>query len=109
VAQLFSLGGMTTMNMKHIGEQIVRGLSAGCIVVILVQLYFWLTFRSRHPIEIDKLYAATVETLFICGLTLLVASLAMSGSSPKLAARGVIIAVLTILAAIFTPLNVVRA
>ena len=97
------------MNMKRIGEQIVRGLSAGCIVIIFVQLYFWLTFRSRHPVELDKLYGATVETLFISGFILLVASLAMSGSSPRLSAWGVIIAVLAILAGVISPLNVVRA
>jgi hypothetical protein len=97
------------MNMKRIGEQIVRGLSFGCGGAILIQLYFWLTFHSRRPVEIDKLYEATVEVLFISGFTLLVASLAISGSRPKLAAWGVIIAVLAILAAIISPLNVVRA
>ena len=97
------------MNMKRIGEQIVRGLSAGCIVVLFIQLYFWLTFHSRRPVEIDKLYEATFDTLFISGFMLLVASLAMSVSSPKLSARGVIIALLAILAGFISPLNVVRA
>jgi hypothetical protein len=100
---------MQTPQKRSIGQQIVCGLSAGCGVVVLVQLYFWLTFHSRRPVEIDKLYGATVEVLFISGFTLLVASLAISGSRPKLAAWGVIIAVLTIMAAIISPLNVVRA
>jgi hypothetical protein len=94
---------------RSIGQQIVRGLSAGCGVVILVQLYFWLTFHSRRIVENDKLYEATSEVLFIGGFILLIASLAMSVSRPKLAAWGVIIAVLAILAAIISPLNVVRA
>jgi hypothetical protein len=100
----------TSQKSQHgIGHQIVRGLSVGCGVVILIQFYFWLTFHSRRPIEIDKLYEATNGTLFISGFTLLIASLTMSVSSPRLAAWGVLIAVLTVLAGCFSPLNVVRA
>ncbi len=57
----------------------------------------------------DSLYEATNVVLFISGFTLLIASLAMSISRPKLAAWGVIIAVLAILTGIISPLNVVRA
>jgi hypothetical protein len=100
----------TTQKPKgSFGEQIVRGLSVGCSFLMLVQFYFWLTIRSRHPIEMDKLYGSTVEVLFISGLLLFIASAAMFGSRPKLAAWGVIVAVLTILAGIISPLNVVRA
>ena len=92
-----------------IGEQVVRGLSVGCSLLVFIQVYFWLTFHSRRPVEIDKLYAATNEALFISGLTLLIASLAMLGSRPKLAGWGMMIALVAILAGWFSPLIVVRA
>ena len=79
------------------------------MVVMLVQFYFWLTFHHRRPIEMDSLYEATNVVLFIIGITLFIASLAMSISRPKSAAWGVIIAVLAILTGIISPLNVVRA
>ena len=100
---------MQTPQKRSFGQQILCGLSAGCLVVILVQLYFWLTFHSRHPREMDKLYEATSEVLIFSGITLFLASLAMSGSRSKLVAWGLLIAVLAILAAIISPLNVVRA
>jgi hypothetical protein len=59
--------------------------------------------------EIDKLYEATSEVLLVNGITLFFASLAMSGSRSKAVAWGLIIAVLAIVAAIISPLNVVRA
>ena len=100
---------MQTPQKRSIGQQIVCGLSAGCGVIILVQLYFWLTFHSRRPVEIDRLYEATSESLLISGILLFIASLAISGSRSKLVALGLIIAVLAILAAIISPINVVRA
>ena len=92
-----------------IGQQVVRGLCAGCGVLVLIQLYFLLTFHYRHPVEMDKLYGATNEVLFISGFALLIASLAICISRPMLAAFGVLVALVTILAAFFTPLNAVRA
>jgi hypothetical protein len=100
---------MQTPQKRSIGQQIVCGLSVGCGGVILVQLYFWLAFHSRRPVEIDRLYEATSEVLLVSGIMLFIASLAMSGSRSKLVAWGLIIAVLAILAAIISPLNVVRA
>jgi hypothetical protein len=99
----------TQKRKRSLGEQIVRGLSVGCGFLMLFWLYLWLTFRPRHPVEIDKLYEATGEVLFISGLLLFAASLPIFSSRPKLAAFGVIVAVLTILAALFSPVNFVRA
>jgi len=100
---------MQTQQKRSIGQQIVCGLSAGCGGLILVQLYFWLTFHSRRPVEIDRLYEATSEALIVCGITLFIASLAISGSRTKLGTWGLIIAVVAILAALISPLNVVKA
>ncbi len=95
--------------MQSIGEKIVRGLSVGCGLLILVQCYFWFTFHYRRPAEIDTLYEATNEVLWVSGLMLLFISLAIIYDSPKLSALGAIIAVLTIFAVSFSPLYVVRA
>jgi hypothetical protein len=97
------------MNMQSIGEKIVRGLSVGCGLLILVQCYFWFTFQSRRPAEIDTLYETTNDFLWVSGLILLFTSLAIIYDSPKLSALGAIIAVLTILAAFNSPLYVIRA
>jgi hypothetical protein len=100
----------TTQKQKaSLGAQIVRGFSAGCSFVVLVQLYYWLAFHPRRTAENDKLYEATNEVLFVSGFILLIASLALSGSRPKLAACGIIIALITILAGFFSPLRYVRA
>lgn len=101
----------TSQKPKHsIGQQIFYGLFAGCSFELLVQINFWLAFRSRHPIEIDKLYEAAGVVLLVSGVLLFIVLLAMSGSKSKLVVWSLIIALLAILAAtIFSPLNVVRA
>ena len=57
----------------------------------------------------DQLYGPTNEVLMFSGLALLVASFLIGFSNRKLAERGVIIAILAILASQISPLNVVRA
>jgi hypothetical protein len=101
---------MQTPQKHSIGQQIFYGLFASCSVELLIQLYFWLTFRSRHPMEIDRLYEAAGLVLLGSGVLLFFVSLAMTRSKSKMVVWGLIIALLAILAAtIFSPLNVVRA
>ena len=101
---------MQTSQKRSIGQQIFYGLFAACSVELLIQLYFWLTFRSRHPIEIDRLYGAAGLVLLGSGVLLFFVSLAMARSKSKMVVWGLIIALLAILAAtIFSPLNVVKA
>lgn len=88
----------------------VRGLCYSCVLLLLIQLYFWVTFQTRRGhAAMDQLYFATDEVLFFSGLVLLAGSVLMSFSNRRLAGWGVIIAILSILASLISPVNVVRA
>jgi hypothetical protein len=96
--------------MRSIGQQVFNGLLAGCLAVMCIELYFDVRFHYfRIPREIRELIMATDEVLFITGFALLIASLAMSFSKPKLGGWGLIVGVLAILAASSSPANYVRS
>jgi hypothetical protein len=71
-----------------IGQQVVRGLCYSCILLVLIQLYFWLTFQTRRHAEMDQLYAPTSEVLMLSGLALLVASFLISFFEPQVGRAG---------------------
>jgi hypothetical protein len=108
VAQLSTLGGKATFTMNStpdlqhdFGRQIIRGLSAGCIVLMLVEFLFYLGFHFGMPsLASVKTWEATRAALGLSGALLLIASLIASFTKPKLAVWGLIVGVSAVLAAI---------
>lgn len=73
-------------------------------MLMLTELFVYIGFQRKMPsLEYVKLLEAIRASLGICGVTLILISFVIESSKPKLAALGLIVAVLAILAAILPP------
>ena len=93
-----------TMPNQSLGKQIVRGLLAGCIVLMFTDFLFYVSFHfGVSSLAFGKMWEALGGVLLLCGFVLLLASLIMSFFNRKLAVLGMIVGVLAILAGISAP------
>jgi hypothetical protein len=92
----------STPNLQHgLGRQIIRGLSAGCFVLMLVEFLFYLGFHfGISTLASVKTWEAARAALGVSGVLLLITSLIVSFTKPKLAVWGLIVGVSAVLAAI---------
>ena len=71
---------------RSIAERIIRGLSVGCIILLLMELLLRVGFTfSLSSLAFAKMWDATAEALFISGMILLIASGVVSFYKPRVA------------------------
>jgi hypothetical protein len=101
-----------THSKRSLGQQIICGLSVGCIALIIMELLQDMGYR-HIAIHISysaaqELWEGTGMALFLSSLVLLLASGVMSFYKPKVAFWGMIISLIGMFVAYFTP-NFIRA
>jgi len=96
----------STLSPRSLGQQIIRGLTAGCIILIFTDIVLDMGFLHNliRSLAAAKLWDATVTALLFSAMVLLLASGVMSFFKPKLAFWGMIISLLAIFVAVsFAP------
>ena len=89
-------------SQRSLGQEIIRGLAAGCIVLMLTvfclraSVHFGLPPRSA-----EELWVPTGAALVLCGFILLIASVVVSFFKSKLAFWGMIISLLAFFVGVF--------
>ena len=96
-----------THSQRSLGQQIICGLSVGCIALIIMELIQDMGYLYMHirisSLAAKKFWEGTGMALLLSSSVLLLASGVMSFYKPKVAFWGMIISLIGMFVAYFTP------